>query len=52
MRVLPLGHQKISRGIHIPGIGDEMYERGDVIEMLDVKIASEHEASIRIPDLI
>lgn len=43
MRVLPLGHNKISKGIHIPGIGDEMYERGDIIEMLDLKIAQEHE---------
>lgn len=43
MRVLPLGHLKISKGIHIPGIGDEMYERGDIIDMLDVKIAQEHE---------
>jgi hypothetical protein len=42
MRVLPLGHLKISKGIHIPGIGDEMYEFGDVIEMLDIKIAQEH----------
>lgn len=47
MRVLPLGHNKISKGIHIPGIGDETYERGDVIEMLDIKIAQEHEAAGR-----
>ena len=45
MRVLPLGHLKISRGVHIPGIGDEMYERGDIIDMLDIKIANEHEAN-------
>lgn len=45
MRVLPLGHNKISKGIHIPGIGDEMYERGDIIDMLDIKIANEHEAN-------
>lgn len=45
MRVLPLGHNKISKGIHIPGIGDEMYERGDIIDMLDIKIAAEHEAN-------
>lgn len=47
MRVLPLGHNKISKGIHIPGIGDEMYERGDVIDMLDIKIATEHELAGR-----
>lgn len=47
MRVLPLGHNKISKGIHIPGIGDEMYERGDIIDMLDAKIAQEHELAGR-----
>lgn len=41
MRVLPLGHKKISKGIHIPGIGDEMYELGDIID-LDYRIAKEH----------
>lgn len=46
MRVLPLGHNKISTGIHIPGLGDEMYQRGDVID-LDFKIAKEHELAGR-----
>lgn len=43
MRVLPLGHLKISKGIHIPGIGDEMYERGDVIDMVLYSTAKAHQ---------
>lgn len=32
MRVLPNGDNKISKGIHVPGVGDLRYRKGDVIE--------------------
>lgn len=45
MRVLPLGDNKISRGIHVPGFGDEMYERGDIIENVPLSTAQAHQAN-------
>ena len=30
-RILPLGHAKISKGIHIPGVGDLCYKTGDTM---------------------
>lgn len=45
MRVLPLGDKRISRGIHVPGFGDEMYERGDIIENVPLATAKTHEAN-------
>jgi len=30
IRILPLGDGKVSMGIHIPGIGDAHYERGEI----------------------
>jgi hypothetical protein len=45
MRVLPLGDKKISKGIHVPGFGDEVFSRGDVIENVPLATAKAHEAN-------
>lgn len=45
MRVLPLGHQKISKGIHVPGFGDECFEKGDIIDRVPLATARMHEAN-------
>jgi hypothetical protein len=43
MRVLPLGDKKISTGIHVPGFGDEYFNRGDIVENVPLQTAKTHE---------
>jgi len=45
MRVLPLGDGKISKGVHIPGMGDACYSRGDIIDDVLIDTAKAHERS-------
>lgn len=30
IRILPLGDGKVSMGVHIPGVGDAHYEKGEI----------------------
>lgn len=39
LRVLKLGDGKISKGVHVPGIGDIFYDRNDVIPNVELSIA-------------
>lgn len=34
-RVLPMGDGKISMGIHIPGVGEAHYERGETFSVIE-----------------
>lgn len=43
MRVLPLGDKKISTGIHVPGFGDEYFNRGDIVQNVPLETARVHE---------
>lgn len=39
LRVLPMGDGKISMGVHVAGVGEAHYEKGEVIEHLEEPIA-------------
>lgn len=39
IRVLPLGDNKLSKGIHVPGVGDVCYARGDIVHEVQATIA-------------
>lgn len=43
VRVLRLGDGKISKGIHVPGVGDACFVRGDIIDNVERKRADELE---------
>jgi hypothetical protein len=43
VRVLHLGHDKISKGIHIPGVGDARFQKGDIIQNVEYGRARELE---------
>jgi hypothetical protein len=45
LRVLHLGHNIISKGIHIPGVGDACFQKGDIIENVALPRAQELEAT-------
>lgn len=42
-RVLPKGDGKISKGIHVPGVGDLRYKHGDIVPNLERRAAKELE---------
>lgn len=49
VRVLPMGDGKISRGVHIPGIGDSRYGRGEIFEIGEsIAIAQERNGYVEI----
>lgn len=43
-RVLPMGDGKVSMGVHIGGIGDAYYEKGEIIPALPEPVAKVLEA--------
>jgi len=43
-RVLPMGDGKISMGVHIAGVGEAHYEKGEIIQDLEEPIAQALEA--------
>lgn len=45
VRVLRLGDNKISKGIHVPGVGDACFQRGDIINDVSRTRADELELS-------
>jgi len=48
-RVLPMGDGKISMGIHIPGVGEAHYERGETFSIIEtVAMALEDRGFVEI----
>lgn len=45
IRVLPLGDKKISKGVHIPGVGDVKYSYGDLVPDVLISAAKVHQAN-------
>lgn len=48
-RVLPMGDGKISMGIHVPGVGEAHYERGETFSVIEtVALALEDRGFVEI----
>ena len=48
-RVLPMGDGKISMGVHVPGVGEAHYERGETFSIIEtVAIALEDRGFVEI----
>jgi hypothetical protein len=49
VRVLPIGDGKISMGVHVPGVGEAHYERGEQFSLIEtVAIALEDRGFVEI----
>jgi hypothetical protein len=49
VRVLPMGDGKISMGVHVPGVGEAHYERGEQFSLIEtVAIALEDRGFVEI----
>jgi len=48
-RVLPMGDGKISMGVHVPGVGEAHYERGETFSVIEtVALALEDRGFVEI----